>query len=137
MIQTSRVKKALITGITGQDGYYLAEFLLRKGYAVHGILRRASTFNTRRLLVISHQSSVFTGHWSLTCPTTPATLHFTSTGSVQATCSVQAARFRPFDPSTGSGQRRGFDKVSTSSTQVNPSQPGGSGQTFTQDSSAN
>ncbi len=43
------VAKALITGITGQDGSYLAEFLLRKGYAVHGILRRASTFNTRRL----------------------------------------------------------------------------------------
>ncbi len=49
MMQTSGVQKALITGITGQDGSYLAEFLLRKGYAVHGILRRASTFNTRRL----------------------------------------------------------------------------------------
>src|SRR5690348_3432931 len=43
------VKKALITGITGQDGSYLAELLLSKGYEVHGIIRRASTFNTGRL----------------------------------------------------------------------------------------
>ncbi len=43
------MKKALITGITGQDGSYLAEFLLAKGYEVHGIIRRASTFNTERL----------------------------------------------------------------------------------------
>jgi len=43
------MKKALITGITGQDGSYLAEFLLSKGYEVHGIIRRASTFNTDRV----------------------------------------------------------------------------------------
>jgi GDPmannose 4,6-dehydratase len=43
------MKRALITGITGQDGSYLAEFLLAKGYEVHGVLRRASTFNTERL----------------------------------------------------------------------------------------
>src|SRR5213078_4152122 len=43
------LKKALITGITGQDGSYLAELLLSKGYEVHGIIRRASTFNTGRL----------------------------------------------------------------------------------------
>jgi len=43
------VKKALITGITGQDGSYLAEFLLSKRYKVHGIIRRASTFNTSRI----------------------------------------------------------------------------------------
>ncbi len=42
-------KKALITGITGQDGSYLAELLLSKGYEVHGIIRRASTFNTARI----------------------------------------------------------------------------------------
>jgi GDPmannose 4,6-dehydratase len=42
-------KRALITGITGQDGAYLAEFLLRKGYEVHGIKRRASLFNTNRI----------------------------------------------------------------------------------------
>ncbi len=42
-------KKALITGITGQDGSYLAEFLLQKGYEVHGTIRRASTFNTDRI----------------------------------------------------------------------------------------
>jgi GDPmannose 4,6-dehydratase len=43
------MKKALITGITGQDGSYLAEFLLSKGYEVHGIIRRSSTFNTHRI----------------------------------------------------------------------------------------
>ena len=43
------MKKAIITGITGQDGSYLAEMLLHKGYEVHGVIRRASTFNTRRL----------------------------------------------------------------------------------------
>lgn len=42
-------KKALITGITGQDGSYLAEFLIHKGYEVHGLIRRASTFNTHRI----------------------------------------------------------------------------------------
>ncbi|MBN1372617.1 MAG: GDP-mannose 4,6-dehydratase [Anaerolineaceae bacterium] len=48
------MKKALITGITGQDGSYLAELLLSKGYEVHGIIRRASTFNTRRIEHIYH-----------------------------------------------------------------------------------
>ena len=43
------MKKALITGITGQDGSYLAELLLEKGYEVHGLIRRASTFNTERI----------------------------------------------------------------------------------------
>src|SRR5436190_2593510 len=43
------MKKALITGITGQDGPYLADLLLGKGYEVHGIMRRASTFNTERI----------------------------------------------------------------------------------------
>lgn len=43
------MKRALITGITGQDGSYLAELLLEKGYEVHGIIRRASTFNTGRI----------------------------------------------------------------------------------------
>jgi len=42
-------KVALITGVTGQDGSYLAEFLLEKGYNVHGIKRRASLFNTQRV----------------------------------------------------------------------------------------
>ena len=42
-------KKALVTGITGQDGSYLAEFLLTKGYEVHGIIRRSSSFNTKRI----------------------------------------------------------------------------------------
>ena len=43
------MKKAFITGVTGQDGSYLAEFLLHKGYEVHGLIRRASTFNTHRI----------------------------------------------------------------------------------------
>lgn len=43
------MKRALVTGITGQDGSYLAEFLLNKGYEVHGLIRRASTFNTHRI----------------------------------------------------------------------------------------
>ena len=43
------MKRALITGITGQDGSYLAEFLLEKGYEVHGIKRRSSLFNTQRI----------------------------------------------------------------------------------------
>src|SRR5271157_2786684 len=43
------MKKALIFGITGQDGSYLAELLLEKGYEVHGVIRRASTFNTGRI----------------------------------------------------------------------------------------
>jgi GDPmannose 4,6-dehydratase len=45
----SQRKKALVTGITGQDGSYLAELLLTKGYEVHGLVRRSSTFNTRRI----------------------------------------------------------------------------------------
>ena len=43
------MKKALISGITGQDGSYLAEFLLSKGYEVHGIIRRSSSVNTARI----------------------------------------------------------------------------------------
>ena len=42
------VKKALITGVTGQDGSYLLEILLKKGYEVHGLIRRSSSFNTGR-----------------------------------------------------------------------------------------
>jgi GDPmannose 4,6-dehydratase len=49
MTQQTQPKVALITGITGQDGSYLAEFLLEKGYIVHGIKRRASSFNTQRV----------------------------------------------------------------------------------------
>ena len=43
------VKRALVSGITGQDGSYLAELLIHKGYDVHGIIRRSSTFNTSRI----------------------------------------------------------------------------------------
>ncbi len=48
-LNTVSEKVALITGVTGQDGSYLAEFLLGKGYKVHGIKRRASSFNTQRI----------------------------------------------------------------------------------------
>jgi GDPmannose 4,6-dehydratase len=48
------MKTALITGITGQDGAYLAEFLLKKGYSVHGVKRRSSLFNTDRIDHLYH-----------------------------------------------------------------------------------
>lgn len=54
-------KTALITGITGQDGSYLAEFLLEKGYTVHGIVRRASSFNTGRIEHIFHKINLHYG----------------------------------------------------------------------------
>ena len=62
---TKRIKTALITGITGQDGAYLAEFLLNKGYQVHGIKRRSSSFNTERidhLYTDQHDVSTDTPH---------------------------------------------------------------------------
>ena len=62
------MKTALITGITGQDGAYLAEFLLNKGYQVHGIKRRSSSFNTERidhLYTDQHDISVDTPHLTL------------------------------------------------------------------------
>src|SRR2546428_3890772 len=49
IISTMTKKAALITGVTGQDGAYLAEFLLAKGYEVHGVKRRTSLFNTDRI----------------------------------------------------------------------------------------
>lgn len=55
------MKKALITGITGQDGSYLAELLLEKGYEVHGIIRRASNFNTQRIDHIFHRLKLHHG----------------------------------------------------------------------------
>ncbi|KAF5908461.1 GDP-mannose 4,6 dehydratase isoform X1 [Clarias magur] len=53
-------KVAIITGITGQDGSYLAEFLLEKGYEVHGILRRSSSFNTGRIEHLYHNPQTHT-----------------------------------------------------------------------------
>ena len=55
------MKKTLITGITGQDGSYLAEFLLEKGYEVHGIVRRASLSNTARIDHILDQITLHDG----------------------------------------------------------------------------
>jgi len=59
------MKRALITGITGQDGSYLAEFLLAKGYEVHGIKRRASLFNTQRIDHIYEDPHVENSHFRL------------------------------------------------------------------------
>ena len=52
------MKKALISGITGQDGSYLAELLLEKDYEVHGMLRRSSSFNTGRINHIINDASL-------------------------------------------------------------------------------
>jgi GDPmannose 4,6-dehydratase len=60
------VKKAFITGVTGQDGSYLAELLLDKGYEVHAILRRASVFTTQRIEHIFEHERMFTYHGDLT-----------------------------------------------------------------------
>lgn len=60
-------KSAMITGITGQDGSYLAEFLLEKGYEVHGIIRRASSFNTERIdSAIANSSKIHLHYGDLT-----------------------------------------------------------------------
>jgi GDPmannose 4,6-dehydratase len=59
------LKKAIITGITGQDGAYLAEFLLNKGYEVHGIKRRSSLFNTQRIDHLYEDPHVPTRHMTL------------------------------------------------------------------------
>ena len=55
---TTSTKRALITGITGQDGSYLAELLLAKGYEVHGVIRRSSTFNTSRIDHLYHDPHI-------------------------------------------------------------------------------
>ena len=57
------MKRALITGLTGQDGSYLAELLLEKGYEVHGIKRRSSSFNTDRVNHIFNNKQNFHMHY--------------------------------------------------------------------------
>ena len=59
------LKKALITGVTGQDGAYLAQFLLAKGYEVHGIKRRTSLFNTARIDNIYEDPHIGSRHFIL------------------------------------------------------------------------
>lgn len=61
-----KIKKALITGITGQDGSYLAELLLDKGYEVHGIIRRSSSFNTKRINHIYNNQNLILHYGDLT-----------------------------------------------------------------------
>jgi GDPmannose 4,6-dehydratase len=63
MKKSTKPKVALITGVTGQDGSYLAEFLLEKGYVVHGIKRRASSFNTERVDHIYSNDTYFRLHY--------------------------------------------------------------------------
>ena len=58
--------KALITGVTGQDGSYLAKFLLEKGYEVHGIKRRSSSFNTARIDDIFENKDFYVHHGDMT-----------------------------------------------------------------------
>lgn len=58
---TTKRKVALITGITGQDGSYLAELLISKGYVVHGIIRRSSSFNTKRIEHLYSNRQTHTG----------------------------------------------------------------------------
>lgn len=60
------MKTALITGVTGQDGSYLAEFLLKKGYQVYGIIRRSSDFTTKRIDHIFTHPRFYTFHGDLT-----------------------------------------------------------------------
>ena len=59
------MKTAMITGITGQDGSYLAEFLLEKGYQVHGVKRRSSSFNSERIDHIYEDPLINKGHFHL------------------------------------------------------------------------
>lgn len=59
------MKKALITGVTGQDGSFLAEFLLEKNYEVHGIIRRASNFNTARIDYLMNHENLYLHHGDL------------------------------------------------------------------------
>jgi GDPmannose 4,6-dehydratase len=69
-----QTKRALITGITGQDGSYLSELLLEKGYEVHGIIRRTSTFNTDRIDHIyedPHQVGAGSFYTTATSPMAP------------------------------------------------------------------
>ena len=65
MKKSTQPKVALITGVTGQDGSYLAEFLLEKGYIVHGIKRRSSSLNTDRIDHIYKDPHIPNAHFKL------------------------------------------------------------------------
>jgi len=68
------VKKSIITGINGQDGSYLAELLLEKGYKVHGIIRRSSSFNTRRIDHLRNKPNFYWHYADVTDPVSISTL---------------------------------------------------------------
>ena len=59
----NKIKKAFITGVNGQDGSYLTELLLEKGYEVHGMIRRSSSFNTKRIDHIIDKNPNFKFHY--------------------------------------------------------------------------
>ena len=64
------MKKAIITGVTGQDGSYMAELLLSKGYEVHGIMRRLSSFASARIdHLINHNPNFLSGNLKIHAPT--------------------------------------------------------------------
>ena len=96
-------KTALITGITGQDGSYLAELLLEKGYNVHGIIRRSSSFNTERIDPIAYLTHGYYGRWlgGLETLLTEAGVVTTAAVTAMATpLSVPASATRPSMPAS-------------------------------------
>lgn len=99
---TATPKVALITGVTGQDGSYLAEFLLEKGYTVHGIKRRGSLFNTQRVDHIYQDPHIdnarFKLHYgdlSAPCWATPAKPKPNGAGPLKSPCSKCAPKWSP------------------------------------------
>jgi len=100
--------KALITGITGQDGSYLADFLIEKGYEVHGIIRRSSSFNTARIDHLMENPKLFLHHGDLTDYNTVANLidtqHFDEIYNLGAQSHVKVS----FDAPVYTGQTVGI-----------------------------
>ena len=94
MLFRSAPKVALITGFTGQDGSYLAEFLLEKGYVVHGIKRRASSFNTARVDHIYQDPHVDNARFKLHYGD-PAKPNKNSVGCQKSPCKRCAQRWWP------------------------------------------
>ena len=110
------MKRALITGITGQDGSYLAELLLSKGYEVHGLIRRASTFNTSRidhLYVDPHQpdARLFLHYGDLTDGTRLVTLLSTIEPDEVYNLAAQSHVRVSFDEPVHAGDTTGMGSV--------------------------
>jgi GDPmannose 4,6-dehydratase len=92
-------KVALISGITGQDGSYLAELLLEKGYQVHGIIRRSSSFNTGRLHHLYGQKNLKLHYGDLTCVSSPFCAPSSKLSAPQAASHRPGRPFVTTDPS--------------------------------------